>query len=99
MTTARINCYQFDPPPGWEHDAITVQHTGKLAGGRFHWNADVWAIRRGGYVLNRDGQWEHEPLPSSRDDAFLARCRYPLADALRHAAREAARHYATLTSR
>lgn len=26
--------------------------------------------------LNRDGQWEHEPIPSERNDAFLDRCRY-----------------------
>jgi len=38
----------------------------------------LWVVRRGpsGSCLARDGQWEYEPLPSSRDAAFLARCRY-----------------------
>lgn len=35
-----------------------------------------WAVCRLGDVLNRDGEWEWEPLPSSRDDAFFARCRF-----------------------
>ena len=35
-----------------------------------------WAARRMGQCLSRDGEWEYEPLPSSRDDAFLARCRF-----------------------
>lgn len=35
-----------------------------------------WAVRRGGYVLNAQKDWEYEPLPSSRDDAFYARCRF-----------------------
>jgi hypothetical protein len=42
----------------------------------------LWAVRDSfGSVLANDGQWEYEPLPSSRDAEFLARCRYlsPLA--------------------
>lgn len=36
-----------------------------------------WAVSDGlGNVLNRDLKWEWEPQPSSRDDAFLARCRF-----------------------
>ena len=35
-----------------------------------------WAVRRIGSVLNRDGEWEWEPMPSSRDDEFIARCRF-----------------------
>jgi len=42
-------------------------------------DADRWAVRRmGRAVLNVDGQWEHEPLPSSRSDEFLARTRFDL---------------------
>jgi len=37
---------------------------------------DRWAIRAWGSCLTRDGHWEIEPMPSSRTDAFLARCRY-----------------------
>jgi len=37
----------------------------------------LWAIRKSsGSVLNNLGEWEHEPLPSCRDEEFLARCRY-----------------------
>lgn len=35
-----------------------------------------WAVTRGGSCLAKDGQWEIEPLPSSRDDAFRQRCRW-----------------------
>src|SRR5690606_19883168 len=37
---------------------------------------DKWAIYNRGSVLSKDGTWEYEPLPSSRDDEFLARCRF-----------------------
>jgi hypothetical protein len=41
---------------------------------------DAWAIlSEGNAVLNRDGKWEYEPTPSSRDEAFFARCRWPSA--------------------
>jgi len=36
-----------------------------------------WIIQnRGGDVLNRDGEWEYQPMPSSRTDEFLARTRW-----------------------
>lgn len=35
-----------------------------------------WAVRSRGEVLGRSGEWEWEPMPSSRDAAFLERCRY-----------------------
>ena len=35
-----------------------------------------WAVRRGRCCLATDGKWEWEPSPSSRDDAFYARCRF-----------------------
>ena len=40
---------------------------------------DAWAITDSHYVLNRDGDWEYEPLPSSRSDEFKARTRWPSA--------------------
>ena len=40
-----------------------------------------WAVVRGGSVLNKDGDWEYEPMPSSRDEAFLSRCRYTTLEA------------------
>lgn len=35
-----------------------------------------WAVRSGGQCFNKQGEWEYEPLPSSRDDEFLERCRF-----------------------
>lgn len=32
-----------------------------------------WAIREGGNRLAKDGSWEYEPNPSSRDEAFYER--------------------------
>lgn len=49
---------------------------------------DTWAVLRGhGWSPQRvwcesAGEWEYEPQPSSRDDDFLARCRYDLTTAL-----------------
>lgn len=37
---------------------------------------DLWAVRCSGNVLSRTGEWEYEPMPSSRDAAFLERCRF-----------------------
>jgi hypothetical protein len=37
---------------------------------------DGWAIRRDQACLNFRNEWEHEPPPESRDQAFLRRCRY-----------------------
>ncbi|WP_217925125.1 hypothetical protein [Miltoncostaea oceani] len=43
---------------------------------------DRWAIvRSGGFCMNRSGQWEYEPLPSSRSDDFIARTRFTLTEA------------------
>ncbi|KWU24783.1 hypothetical protein [Burkholderia cenocepacia] len=37
---------------------------------------DRWAVRKFGSALSVDGSFEYEPMPSSRDDAFYARCRF-----------------------
>ena len=42
---------------------------------------DLWAIRERGYCLNKNGEWEYEPLPSSRTKAFIKFCRWESADA------------------
>lgn len=36
----------------------------------------LYAVVRSGWVANRDREWEYEPIPSSRDDDFLLRCRF-----------------------
>ena len=40
-----------------------------------------WTITNDGSCLNKDLEWDHEPSPSSRDKAFLERCRYTLDEA------------------
>jgi hypothetical protein len=40
------------------------------------YEGDKWAVRRLGWCLRKDHEWEYEPLPSSRDDDFYARCRF-----------------------
>ena len=53
----------------------------------------AWAIVGDSYVLNRDGEWEYEPFPSSRDEDFFARCRWPSArDAISFAEQHMARY-------
>ena len=38
-----------------------------------------WAVRCRSWCLNNKGKWEYEPMPSSRTDAFLKRCRFSTA--------------------
>ena len=52
--------------------------------GEFLWKVDAEAM-----CLNKSGEWEYEPLPSSRDDDFMARCRFATADKAIEAARKA----------
>lgn len=60
------------------HRAIRVEYAGS---GR-------WAVRRLGMSLGTDGEWDYEPQPSSRDDAWIAAFRFPNAQAALHAASE-----------
>lgn len=43
-------------------------------------NGTSWAIRCSPRCMNREGEWEHEPFPSNRDELFLERCRFPTAN-------------------
>jgi len=47
--------------------------------------SDRWAVTQAGECLNSSGDWEVEPHPSSRDEAFLDRCRYTFDEAKRRA--------------
>lgn len=38
--------------------------------------SSLWSVNHHGNVLNKDGEWEWEPQPSSRDTEFLKRCRF-----------------------
>lgn len=60
-------------------------HVGTIRGSRIEvcWRGpDRWAICDGTSVLNDNGDWEHEPLPSSRSDDFLERTRFPFEEAM-----------------
>ena len=47
------------------------------------YDGERWSVRFGGNCLNTDSEWEYEPRPSIRDDAFYQRCRFgSIADAL-----------------
>lgn len=45
-----------------------------------------FAVICDGWVLNKDGEWEYEVQPSSRDEAFYDRCRFCEFEAAYHAA-------------
>lgn len=61
------------------HFTITIEWRG----------TNRWAVLDGPYCLGRDGEWEYEPLPSNRDDAWIEAHRFDLATAQR-LAKEAA---------
>lgn len=66
---ARITEVTFTPDddPYWRR-AITVQWRG----------AEDHCVKQGSKVWDETaGRWEWEPQPSSRDDDFIARTRYP----------------------
>jgi len=50
---------------------LTVEFRGLTDDGKMS-----WAILDSGNCLNKKGDWEYEPYPSSRTDAFLKRCRW-----------------------
>lgn len=59
----------FSPPVPTGCAPVEVQKRGN----------DLWVAYSLGYVLNHDGSWEYEPLPSSRTEEFIARTRYATA--------------------
>ena len=40
------------------------------------YDGEKWAVRKGGNCLTKTGEWEWEPMPSSRTDDFYERCRF-----------------------
>jgi len=40
------------------------------------YKGEKWAVRKGGHCLNKQGNWEYEPNPSSRHAVFYAKCRF-----------------------
>jgi len=60
----------WPPPERDAHTPITVSRMWQRDG------SALFAVRWRGRCLNDDGEWEWEPIPSSRDAAFMARCRF-----------------------
>ena len=54
-----------------EHDAVYIEERRQRDGAQLWVIANQWRD-----VFNRDGEWEWEPQPSSREDDFIARTRY-----------------------
>ena len=80
-TDVIVDAYAF-PSATQFGDEIKVQRTRQIEG------PALWKVVDGkGNCLNKSGEWEWEPMPSSRDDEFLSRCRFPTADAAINAAR------------
>jgi hypothetical protein len=69
-----VKSYWLVPPTPSDagRSAVSLDRCNQIEG------HDLWAIRgtHGSMVLNRDGEWEDEPIPSYRDEAFMARCRF-----------------------
>ena len=40
------------------------------------YHGERWGVRRIGWCLTTAGEWEYEPSPSSRDEAFYNRARF-----------------------
>jgi len=40
------------------------------------YDGEKWAVRKNSLCLNKKGEWEIEPTPSSRTNAFYKRCRF-----------------------
>lgn len=59
--------------------AVKIEEVGQIEG------PSLWAVRQNGNCLNKQGEWEWEPMPSGRDDEFLARCRFASASEARAA--------------
>jgi hypothetical protein len=93
----RATRFEFRPPEVFQGHPKFTAHLYDSRAITVDWRGgDRWAISAGSggspqeVWCERDGEWEYEPIPSSRDDDFLARCRYSLDDALLIGARLAA---------
>jgi hypothetical protein len=82
MTHCRVTAYTVYPT-GYDEATFSDKYTYTLEVQERGDNA--WSVKGMFAVLNADGEWEREPIPSSRDDAFLARCRFTEQEALRRA--------------
>jgi hypothetical protein len=79
-TRYEVSLFPEDAEPR-RHFTITIEWRG----------TDSWAVLDGPYCLGRDGEWEYEPLPSNRDDEWIAAHRFDL-DTAQRLAKQAAPH-------
>ena len=79
MAEPIISAYSFDTG---RTEEIRIERARQISG------PPLWAVRFRGNCLNKSGVWEWEPMPSSRDGAFLDRCRFPDAESAIEAARK-----------
>lgn len=70
---AIVAAYALPTVPG-AIDQIRIERARQMFG------PDLWAVRYRGDVLNKAGEWEWEPMPSGRDEEFLARARFDNAE-------------------
>jgi hypothetical protein len=71
-TRYEISCLPMDHS-GRHHFTITVSWRGR----------GLWAVLNPiGYCLGTDGEWDYEPMNSSREDDWLEAHRFPLTTAL-----------------
>lgn len=68
MLLSQARSFAVSSDPRWP---ITLERRG----------TDAWAVISLGECLNREGEWEYEPLPSNRSEAFKARTWFPLGEA------------------
>lgn len=61
---------RFELPHGFRIEQRRQIHGGPL-----------WVVSDGSSVLNREGEWVYEPLPSSRTDDFIQATRFTLDEA------------------
>lgn len=52
-------------------------------------DGDRYAVKHLSRCLTADGGWEMEPIPSERDDDFIARTRFGYVEAIRRATEQA----------
>lgn len=82
-TTFSVSAVPEDPYNGmlWE---VQVQYTGAYHFGQDKPENQRWAVRlRGHWCLSDLGKWDQEPIPSEREDRWLAAHRFDFATAVR----------------
>lgn len=91
-TTFRVPDSALPPFCVWARDKTPCEHMGPSRW-EVYYTGRGWAILDGKSVLGRDGRWEYQPLPSSRDDEFFRLYRWPTREVALEAACIAARLY------